>query len=164
MIENNTDELIAHIQRLSEMVCNAQKKNKKLKLTKHEQKQVELIAASGLFDADWYLKNNKDVLLTPSACAAPIAHFVKKGALEGRSPNKYFHPHWYLDSYPDVVQKGVNPLVHFIKHGAKELRNPGPEFNTEYYLENNPDLAGVKDNLLHHFITFGETEGRKSQP
>lgn len=164
MIENNTDELIAHIQRLSEMVCSAQEKNKKNELNKSENKQVELIAASGLFDTNWYLKNNKDVLLTPSACADPVAHFVKSGAREGRAPNKYFQPHWYLATYPDVAEKGINPLIHFIEHGAKELRNPGPDFNTSFYLEHNPDLRGIESNLLNHFIFFGEKEGRKAKP
>ena len=47
-------------------------------------RQMELLQRSGLFDAEWYLANNKDVA---DAGFDPLRHYVTHGALEGREPN-----------------------------------------------------------------------------
>ncbi|MCI0501190.1 MAG: glycosyltransferase, partial [Epsilonproteobacteria bacterium] len=42
---------------------------------------------------------------------------------EGRNPSSVFDTNFYLESYPDVRDAGINPLVHFIRHGSKEGRS-----------------------------------------
>ncbi|QFT53815.1 glycosyltransferase [Microbulbifer sp. THAF38] len=36
----------------------------------------------------------------------------------------HFDSHWYLQTYPDVADAGVNPWAHYIKHGRFEGRRP----------------------------------------
>jgi len=71
-----------------------------------------------------------------------------------------FHAEWYLQTYPDVANAGVDPLEHFLSHGAAEGRNPSTEFVTEYYLRTYPDVRDAAMNPLLHYIKFGREEGR----
>ena len=84
---------------------------------------AQLIAQSGLFDADWYLSQNPDVA---THGADPIAHYLQQGALEGRDPSRTFSSQWYLEQNPDVQAGGFNPLVHYLRFGATEGRRPFP--------------------------------------
>ena len=43
---------------------------------------------------------------------------VSRGAIPGTN----FQSQWYLDSYSDVREVGINPLVHYLKFGSKEGR------------------------------------------
>jgi hypothetical protein len=79
------------------------------------------ILESGLFDREWYLKTYPDVA---KAGVAPLAHFLQRGAVEGRSPGPGFDTVWYLNSYPDV--RPDNPLFHYIKFGKAQGRRPKP--------------------------------------
>jgi hypothetical protein len=47
-------------------------------------RQITLLRRSGLFDAEWYLRQNTDVA---SAGMDPLRHYVEFGAKEGRAPN-----------------------------------------------------------------------------
>ncbi|MFC3124175.1 hypothetical protein ACFOD4_03810 [Pseudoroseomonas globiformis] len=71
---------------------------------------------------------------------------------------------WYLRTYPDVAQAGIDPLDHYVTHGAAEGRDPGPLFNTRWYLETYPDVAGAGVNPLEHYMTYGAAEGRDPGP
>lgn len=73
----------------------------------------------------------------------------------------FFNAKWYLQTYPDVAQDGVDPLEHYLRHGAAEGRNPSTEFVTEYYLRMNPDVREAAMNPLLHYIKFGREEGRQ---
>jgi hypothetical protein len=79
----------------------------------------ELILASGLFDAGFYLRHNPDVA---AAGRDPVRHYLKWGAAEGRQPGPFFDSRWYLRKNPDVASAGVNPLVHYLRHGRREGR------------------------------------------
>ncbi|CAM3611860.1 hypothetical protein [Halomonas lysinitropha] len=79
------------------------------------------IAASSLFDRDWYLRHYPDVA---EAGVDPIKHYLKAGAQEGRQPGPEFDTVWYLLHYRDVATSGVNPLVHFLRFGYREGRSP----------------------------------------
>jgi glycosyltransferase involved in cell wall biosynthesis len=85
------------------------------------QPSIKLIAASGLFDHDWYLEHNADVR---AAGVDPLVHYLRHGATEGRDPNPFFDSDWYVNCNPDVRAAGVNPLVHYLRHGAAEGREP----------------------------------------
>ena len=76
----------------------------------------KILRKSGLFDRDWYLKNNPDV---QSSDLDPLAHYILYGAYEGRDPCFEFDSSLYLDTYPMVRISGINPLLHFIEWGSK---------------------------------------------
>jgi len=91
----------------------------KLKNRLKEIRDYWVIKRSGLFDREYYLRNNLDVA---RSCKNPIMHYIRHGWREGRNPNKYFNTNWYLKTYPDVSQAGLNPLYHYIKLGKNRER------------------------------------------
>ncbi len=131
------------------------------------------------FDTGMYLSSNPDVA---KMRMNPLLHYSKFGRKEGRLTSRHSHPSlptpgttlraelvgqsglfnegWYLKTYPDVAEKGLDPIMHYLKFGAKESRNPSPEFDTGMYLSNNPDVAEEKMNPLLHYFKFGQQEGR----
>jgi glycosyltransferase involved in cell wall biosynthesis len=82
----------------------------------------EVVSASGMFDQDWYLKQNPDVA---SSGIDPLEHYIVFGGLEGRDPGLAFQSRWYLAQNPDVASSGMNPLVHYLSFGKAEGRLPG---------------------------------------
>jgi lipopolysaccharide biosynthesis protein/GT2 family glycosyltransferase len=85
--------------------------------------KIELIAASHLFDRNWYLDRYPDVR---TSGVDPILHYLEQGAAEGRNPSRLFDTRWYLSQYRDIALNGWNPLVHYVLHGAAEGRRPAP--------------------------------------
>jgi hypothetical protein len=80
---------------------------------------TRLIAASGLFQAEWYGERYPDVA---AAGISPLRHFVLHGDRELRDPGPRFHATAYADHYPDVTEAGMGPLVHYLRHGRAEGR------------------------------------------
>jgi O-antigen biosynthesis protein len=119
------------------------------------------IAASGLFDRNWYLERNPDVR---SSGVNPLLHYLRHGAAEGRDPNPLFDTDWYLDQNRDVRAAGVNPLLHYLRHGAAEGRDPNPSFHGDRYLARNPDVRAAGMNPLMHYLRHGAAEGRDPNP
>ena len=78
-----------------------------------------IIAASPLFDAQWYLSANPDVA---AAKLDPVLHYLLNGAREGRSPGPKFSGAEYHRANPDVPKSEANPLVHYVLYGHKEGR------------------------------------------
>ncbi|HTI03170.1 MAG TPA: glycosyltransferase [Acidisoma sp.] len=77
---------------------------------------------------------------------------------------RYFDAAFYLDTYPDIRQAGVDPLHHYRHWGAFEGRDPNRFFSTSWYLLQNPDVLEAGINPLHHFVLFGLREGRNPHP
>ncbi len=75
---------------------------------------------SGFFDAPWYLERNPDVLANG---VNPLWHFVRWGALEGRSPGPGFDSTWYRATNPGIPAD-VNPLVYYLKKGKVQGHHP----------------------------------------
>src|SRR5437667_1811235 len=109
---------------------------------------IAVIAESGLFDADWYLKQNPHVLRDG---LNPLAHYVTRGAAKGCNPHPLFDEEWYETNNPDLALPRINPLAHYIKHGMSEGRDPHPLFDTDWYLAQNPDVAASRVNPLAHY-------------
>lgn len=80
---------------------------------------IDLIKASGLFDAEWYRNRYPDVALLS---IDPVRHYLKLGALLHRDPSPNFSTLGYLQAYPDVESSGLNPLYHYVKQGRQEGR------------------------------------------
>lgn len=85
-------------------------------------RDARVIAGSGLFDADWYLRTYPDVA---AIAMPPIQHYLKHGARELRDPGPGFSTKGYLRANPDVAESGMNPLLHFVRHGRGEGRATG---------------------------------------
>lgn len=81
--------------------------------------RAERIAASGLFDAPWYLRRNPDVAVSN---LDPLDHFLRYGSAEGRDPGPRFSATRYLAAYPDCCAGQCEPLQHFLDHGRAEGR------------------------------------------
>ena len=71
-----------------------------------------------------------------------------------------FQPEWYLSTYPDIAEAGVDPLTHYYFYGFKDNRRPNPYFDSTWYLERHTDTAPYENPLLHYLLV-GEAEGRR---
>jgi FMN phosphatase YigB (HAD superfamily) len=79
---------------------------------------VARIAASDLFDAEWYRATQApNVTLNRAA-----RHYLQQGVALGLSPSPLFDGPWYLDNNPDVARAGQNPLLHYLNDGRPEGR------------------------------------------
>ena len=138
---------------------------------------------SPCFDTDYYLASYPDVARSG---INPLLHFVRHGRGEGRKPKMaasatevqpdraavraavedvirpYFDGAYYLATYHDVREAGLDPLKHYLKWGWREGRQPTPDFSTSFYLQDNPDVASSDLNPFEHYVLFGEAEGRAS--
>ena len=54
----------------------------------------------------------------------PFEHFFLHGFKEGRKPNIVFDTRWYLETYGDVREAGVNCLLHYALLGEEEDGDP----------------------------------------
>jgi hypothetical protein len=108
---------------------------------------IQMLTASGMFDAAWYLWRNEDVA---GAGLDPLQHFANYGRQEGRWPNRYFDPAWYQLANPDVASAAVDPVQHYMRDGEREGRRPHPLFDPAWYRE---VYAIPPDQLaLGHFV------------
>ncbi|WP_162913257.1 glycosyltransferase [Rhodospirillaceae bacterium SYSU D60014] len=85
-----------------------------------------IIRRSGLFDAEWYLRQYRDVA---KAGANPLMHYIRHGWSEGRDPGPNFSTSWYLKKNPDVARAGINPCAHYIRTGREEGRASTPSIS-----------------------------------
>ncbi len=122
-----------------------------------EQRIVERLRASGLFDEAYYRMSSPDLA---NDTGDLLAHYVRHGADEGRNPNAAFDTDYYVETNPDVRSTAANPLDHFASHGWQEGRNPHPYFDVGYYLAVNPDVVESGENPLHHWLDTGCAEYR----
>lgn len=83
----------------------------------------KLIAASNLFDAEYYLIQYPDVARSK---IDPLKHFITFGWREHRQASREFNTSAYLKAYPDVAKARLNPLVHYIKTGRALGYSPNP--------------------------------------
>jgi len=72
-----------------------------------------------------------------------------------------FDREWYLKTYPDVAESGLDPIRHYVAFGAREGRDPSPEFSTRGYLSSNPDVVATGVNPLWHFVRYGAVESKQ---
>ena len=86
-------------------------------------RQVAVLEASSLFDAEWYCTQYPDVA---QSTIKPVEHFIKFGAIDGRHPGPLFNTEFYLTHYEDVAASGQHPLLHFLRYGKNEEREIHP--------------------------------------
>lgn len=88
---------------------------------------LQILGYSGIFDAFYYLKTNPDLSAFGTAV---LQHYHQHGWREGRKPNPFFDPHWYLSQNRDVIG---DPLLHYALHGEREGRRPIAWFDPVWY-------------------------------
>ena len=108
--------------------------------------EISDVLDSGLLDVAWYLETNPDVAATGLDAAI---HFCCFGWQEGRKPNPWFDPEFYLLS-DDVRARGINPLLHYIRYGEAEGRHPAPYFDPGWYRAAHDLAADIAP--LRHFL------------
>lgn len=99
---------------------------------------LQRLGHSGLFDAAFYLTRNPDLR---SLGTGALAHYHHHGWREGRKPNPYFDPGWYLSQNRDV---SGDPLLHYVCHGEREGRRPIAWFDPAWYARQ----YSVPENML----------------
>ena len=77
------------------------------------------IKKNNLFDIGYYLKNNKDILISGKD---PFIHYLYHGYKENRNPNHNFSSKYYLTTYEDARKSELNPLIHYSLYGIKDRR------------------------------------------
>lgn len=88
---------------------------------------LQILGYSGTFDAFYYLKSNPDL---QEFGTAVLQHYHQHGWREGRKPNPFFDPHWYLSQNRDVIG---DPLLHYVLRGEREKRRPIAWFDPVWY-------------------------------
>ena len=114
------------------------------------------VAESGLFDGDWYLENNADVM---EQGKDPLRHYVRHGDREGRQPSPYFDPSFYRAHAGGRVGRH-NALLHYLFDGRFRKISPGPWFDIAFYLAQNRDVSRSGEDPLAHYLTHGWQERR----
>jgi len=132
-----------------------------LSILLHERRCIADIESSGLFDREFYLRENPDVA---KASVDALRHYLRCGAIEGRWPNPLFDPGYYLAQTGGEASANLNPLCHYIQEGWKRGLNPHPLFSTTFYLELHADVAARDTNPLAHYLRHGGLEGRDPHP
>lgn len=125
-------------------------------------RELQLLRSSGLFDRDWYLANNPDVV---ESKVNPWLHFLHYGGIERRDPGPDFNSGWYLDTYEDVKKAGLNPLIHYLRYGEHEGRKKQPEGpqNPTHLGNVEPEpVAYFDDNAERYFCVSMQRTGTTS--
>lgn len=120
-------------------------------------RRASRIAASLLFDADWYRKRLPD---DHGASLDPALHYISAGATDGRWPHPLFDPAWYLRQTDEPELLGQTHLEHYYSRPVGKRCSPHPLFEPEWYRANNPDVVEAGVDVLEHFICSGGREGR----
>jgi ADP-heptose:LPS heptosyltransferase/GT2 family glycosyltransferase len=84
----------------------------------------ELLATSGLFDAEYYLRANPDIA---QLNIDPLTHYLERGAVELRNPSDQFDAQHYVRQCRQRGESVDNPLLHYIEFGAAQGLTPRPQ-------------------------------------
>ncbi len=107
--------------------------------------EAAFLPPSPLFDSSWYAAHHALPVDT-----SPLAHFLSHRLSGTVSPLPEFDPAFYLATYRDIAQAGIDPFDHYLRYGYREGRDPSAAFDTKFYL--NRYLGGELDQnpLLHY--------------
>ena len=108
-------------------------------------RQMKQIAASGAFDAAWYLRRYPDVA---AADMDPLRHFVESGCHEGRFPNPIFDTDWYVSEYLPSDTR-TNALLDYVGRGWRRGRRPNRWLDPAWYRDK-VGLAASRDPMAHY--------------
>ncbi len=135
--------------------------NKRHKAKKIANKVRKIIDETGLFDPEFYLRNNIDV---KNSGMDPTLHYLWHGHAERRRPSWAFDTQYYLERYPDVAVSGMDPMLHYHYWGKKEKRRPYQDDMSEYgsdYREYNQRWSNQRDYLANSVKAVKKSEIHK---
>ncbi|CAI4166247.1 hypothetical protein [Alteromonas macleodii] len=159
---NKSKDIAAQAARNNELKLENEKLNAKLKRKSQAEKQLRLQVAelrSIKQSPSWKVSKSIDKLNAKvSRNAKQRRELLENVALVYSSD--YFDADWYLSTYKDVKESGVDPAEHYLVFGAKEGRRPSSEFDGDWYLKRNTDVAKSGMNPLLHFLKYGKDEKR----
>jgi Glycosyltransferase sugar-binding region containing DXD motif len=104
-----------------------------------EQKDIDILRNSPLFNAQWYLERYPDIR---EAGIDPVQHYIEYGADEGRDPSPDFRTYNYIEEHNQALQNNENPLVHCIRNRIKQKLLNGTNYSLLY---TNPLVNPHKD-------------------
>ncbi len=110
-----------------------------------------LIAASGVFDEDWYRARYGDL---GRWAKDAIGHYLDHGAERGHDPSVLFWTDWYAARHPDSRRYGGGPLAHYL---MGQGTNPNPLFDDAHYLSQAGDI-GATSALAHYLASGGSLD------
>lgn len=109
--------------------------------------QVKKITKSGVFDRQYYLSQNPDVM---ESGISPEIHYLKFGWKEGRNPSPDFITAVYLSKYPELLAIGKNPIIHYLENEKSDrLPVQSVVLNNKKTPVNNGDFPGIFKFLIH---------------
>ena len=123
------------------------------------QNTYHTIIDGGLLDSQYYLEQNQDIA---ALGIDPLTHFLERGWMESRNPNRYFDCKYYIEHNPDVRLSTVNPLVHYVIYGEAEGLRPCALFDPTWYRDHHglePDVLA-----LSHYLANCRTGAASPHP
>ena len=116
----------------------------------------QLIADSGLFDADWYAEKYRDVGIVG---LDPLDHFLRIGIYMDREPGPMFDNKYYLTQLNGRREVSF-PIIDYINTVRLEGLSCHPSFDALFYMHNNSDVLASGMDPFQHFLQHGCHEGR----
>ncbi|WP_448724880.1 glycoside hydrolase family 99-like domain-containing protein [Pseudomonas farris] len=122
-----------------------------LQIYKLQETQAQYLSGRFLLSSLARLVAKRAIAHIPKSQARIKAKILKMGLMNER---------YYLETYQDVKQAGLNPLDHYLNHGWQEGRNPSEAFATQTYIDNYEDVRVSGISPLEHYARYGNKEGR----
>ncbi len=97
------------------------------------------------FDPGWYRTQNG---VPPGRHA--LAHYLEHRGSGTVSAMAEFDTPFYLRTYPDVADAGIDPLEHYMVQGFREARRPFAGFDPAFYRQRYLDGSTDANPLLHY--------------
>jgi GT2 family glycosyltransferase len=88
-------------------------------------RNYDLVAQSGLFDPEYYLRSNPDVAVLN---VDPLTHYLESGCRERRDPSGKFSTEHYLSQCGALGETPDNALLHYLTVGAEHGLTPRAGF------------------------------------
>ncbi|MBS1003137.1 hypothetical protein JK183_04495 [Acetobacter thailandicus] len=70
--------------------------------------------------------------------------------------SQLFNAEFYLTSYPDVKNSGIDPIIHYVLFGCHENKNPNDTFNTQTYKNLFQSTFEKDENPFAHYLRHNE--------
>ncbi|MEL6883589.1 MAG: glycosyltransferase [Pseudomonadota bacterium] len=180
-IENNPDVSETGINPLLHYVRTGKAEGRKTQAAKgRDYGPADLDAARPFFDAGYYREHVGNVGETDDDL---LYHYLTVGWKEHNDPSPRFSTKFYLNSYPDIRNAGLNPLLHYALAGRAEgrqafsgqpirdfteeaARRVRPFFDADFYRQAHPTLSDRfnDDDLLTHFMQTGWRQNLDPSP
>jgi hypothetical protein len=84
---------------------------------------------------------------------------LSRSALDAVVASGIFDQRFYLMTYPDIAQAGLDPFEHYLAAGRFEKRKPSAVFDPAAYAEANPDATSSGMEPFLHYVLVGQAAG-----